>query len=112
MEAPFASLGAPASTAFAHKRRPSASASCQNLQQGIPISMRPWPGGMAIHARLKMQAERPISIELTELSRREQMLRQAGEELLQEADVLREKYDKIMAEVNQSQNEERSPVDQ
>ena len=59
-----------------------------------------------------MQAERSISIELAELSRREQMLRQAGEELLKEADVLREKYDRIMAEVNRSRNEERTPADQ
>jgi hypothetical protein len=75
----------------------------------ILISMRPMRGGMAINARLDMNAERPISAELTELSRREQMLRQAGEELLQEADLLRQKYDKILAEVNRTKDEEDLP---
>jgi len=58
-----------------------------------------------------MNVERPISAELTELSRREQMLRQAGEELIQEADLLRQKYDKILAQVNQTKGEEDSTED-
>jgi hypothetical protein len=53
-----------------------------------------------IYARSNMETQRHLSPELAELFRREQMLRQAGEELLQEADLLREKYDLIVAQLN------------
>jgi len=56
-----------------------------------------------------MDAETTISIELAELSRRERMLRHAGEELLQEADLLRRKYEQIIAEVNRLRGEEDLP---
>jgi hypothetical protein len=71
--------------------------------------MRPIPVGLAMNFGPVMGAERTISTELAELSRREQMLRHAGEELLQEADLLRRKYEQIVAEVNRLKGEEDSP---
>lgn len=40
------------------------------------------------------------------------MLRHAGEELIQEADLLRRKYEQIIAEVNRLRGDESSPGDQ
>jgi F0F1-type ATP synthase membrane subunit b/b' len=74
--------------------------------------MRPMPVGLAMTFGPVMDAERTISTELAELSRREQMLRHAGEELLQEADLLRRKYEQIIAEVNRLRGDESSPGDQ
>ena len=53
-----------------------------------------------------MTTERHLSPELAELYRREQMLRHAGEELLQEAELLREKYDKIVEQLTRMKGPE------
>jgi hypothetical protein len=61
--------------------------------------MRPLDGGRAINPRSTMGTDRHLSPELAELFRREQLLRHAGEELLQEAELLREQYDQIVAQL-------------
>ena len=53
-----------------------------------------------------MTTERHLSPELAELYRREQMLRHAGEELLQEAELLRQKYDKIVEQLTRMKSPE------
>jgi hypothetical protein len=74
--------------------------------------MQPNQAGLPIIARLNMGTERHLSPELAELYRREQMLRHAGEELLQEAELLREKYDQIVAQITGVKHPEKSEENQ
>jgi hypothetical protein len=74
--------------------------------------MQPEDGGLPIIARLNMGTDRHLSPELAELYRREQMLRHAGEELLQEAELLREQYDQIVSQMTGAKHPEKSENNQ
>jgi hypothetical protein len=78
------------------------------LPVSIALPMRPQNADRAIIARSTMGTDRHLSPELAELFRREQLLRHAGEELLQEAELLREQYDQIVAQLTAAKPPEKS----